>query len=143
MKKEKIFEIRKESTLPIISPYSNILHFSKGDIVSIRFMNKKRSRFNFVDVSQILAIVVTMMIFFVGVFAFTTIWSSFEDNNLLDISDTKCATVSDPSIPQNVTIPEDATITRVYETLNTGATNTIDSNNYTRSGTIVTINVTG
>lgn len=99
--------------------------------------------FPFLDPKVIMTVVVCMLMLAVGVFAFFTVWGSLEDTEGMETSGTRCQTVSNPAIAQTVTIPSDATVTRVYETLNTGSTQTIDSGNYTVVGTTVTINVTG
>ena len=93
--------------------------------------------------NQIMSVVVSLIVLGVGTFAFFVTWGSLEDVDEFAVSGTKCTTVTDPSAQQTVTIPEGATITRVYETLNTGSTQNIDAANYTYAGTTVTINVTG
>jgi len=104
---------------------------------------KRKTLFGFVDVNVIMAVVVSLILLAVGVFAFYTLQDTLEENPNFDVSGSRCQTVVDPSAQQTVTIPSDATITRVYETLNTGSTNDIDTGNYTYAGTTVTINVTG
>lgn len=99
--------------------------------------------FSFLEPKIIMTTIVVMIIFAVGVFAFFTLWANLEDNQAIDTSDTKCKTVVDASVSQIITIPEGATITRVYETLNTGAVNDISPSDYTHDGRTVTITVTG
>jgi len=91
----------------------------------------------------IMSVVVALIILGVGVFAFFVTWGEVTTNEALAMSGTECQTVVNPAIAQTVTIPDGATITRVYETLNTGSSQNIDSGNYTHVGTTVTINVTG
>jgi len=96
-----------------------------------------------IEPKQIMAIIVAMMMLAVGVFSFFTIWVGMSDIEEFAVSGSECVTVTDPSIAQTVTIPAGATITRVYETLNTGSSQNIDTGNYTQTGTSVSINVTG
>jgi len=103
----------------------------------------KNVKFPFLDPKIMMTVVVSLIILAVGVFAFFTVWGSLENTEGMETSDTRCQTVSNPAIAQTVTVPSDATITRVVETLNTGSTNAIDSGNYTHVGTTVTITVTG
>ena len=140
MKKEKIIEVRKKSSLPIIEPggKKSYLNFKKGDLVSI-----KKIHFNFIEPSTIMTIVVSLIILTVGAFAFFVTWGEVTTNDALSLSGTECEAVTNPAIAQLVTIPADATITRVYETLNTGVTQDITSGDYSFTGTTVTITVTG
>jgi len=92
---------------------------------------------------QIMAVVVALIFLSTGTFAFFVTWGELTEVEQFAISGTQCRTVTDPSAQQTVTIPAGATITRVYETLNTGSSQNIDTGNYTQAGTTVTINVTG
>ena len=97
----------------------------------------------FLDPKVIMAVVVSLIILGVGTFAFFVTWGEVSQQDGLELSGRECEVVVNPAIAQTVTIPEGATITRVYETLNTGPTQNIDAGNYTQAGTTVTINVTG
>jgi len=144
MKKENILEIRKKSSLPVRDPSGNhYLKFKKGDIISVKKLNIKKHKFPFLDPKIIMGTVVALIILVAGIFAFGTLWFTLEEDDTLAVSSTNCRTVTNPALQQTITIPEGATITRVYETLNTGATQNIDTGNYTQAGTTVTINVTG
>jgi len=96
-----------------------------------------------IDPKIIMTSVVALILLAVGMFAFGTIWFSISEDDSFAVSSTECQAVTDPSAQQTVTLPSDVTITRVYETLNTGATQDIDTGNYTYAGTTATINVTG
>ena len=140
MSKEPIFEVSKKSAIPIIEPggKKSYMKFKKGDIVSI-----KKIKFSFIEPATILTIIVALMVLAVGSFAFAITWSEISSSDAVQVSGSECQAVANPALQQNVTIPDGATITRVYETLNTGSTQNIDAGNYTQVGTTVTINVTG
>ena len=104
---------------------------------------KKKMKFGFVEPTVIMAVVTSLIILGVGTFAFFVTQGALSETSQFNPSGTQCTTVTNPAIAQTVTIPADATITRVYETLNTGSTQNIDAGNYTFAGTTVTINVTG
>ena len=108
-------------------------------------MKKKKVIFGFIDPKMIMAVVVSLMLLSVGAFAFFTTWSALEEVPQFAVSGTECTTISIPTNNESVTIPIDATISRVYEVLNTGGTQTIDSGNYTLNDStwVVLANVTG
>lgn len=96
-----------------------------------------------IGTEKVLVVVVSLILLAVGVFAFFTLSYSLGQVSQPVTTVTVSADVTDPSVAQTITIPSGAVVARVYETLNTGATQNIDPSNYTVVGTTVTINVTG
>ena len=139
MNKIEILEANKDFYIPHKQGKLNI---KKGSIIQIK-VRKPKASFPFLEPKIIMTVVVALLMLGVGSFAFFTLWDTLEQEEGMEVSGTACQTVLNPTIQQTVTIPDGATVSRVYERLNTGTTQTIDSGNWTVAGSTVTINVTG
>jgi len=141
MNKIKIIEVSHDCYIP---HQHGKLDIEKGSLVQIKVRKPRPiAIFSFLEPKIIMTVVIALLMLGVGSFAFFTLWDTLEQEEGMEVSDTECQTVLNPTIPQTVTIPDGATVSRVYERLNTGTTHTIDSGNWTVAGSTVTINVTG
>ena len=105
----------------------------------------RKSQFNFMDPKVMMTVVVSLMVLLVGVFAFFTVWGNLSEEEVIEsVTDkTKSQSVTDPSIQQTMTLPAGVTIESVTERYNDGTSSSIDSGNWSYSGTTITVNVTG
>ena len=97
-----------------------------------------------VDPKTIVLILAALIMLAIANYAFFTTTSTLNQSGM-GPSDTRCSTVTNPSVAQNINIGTGVTVSTVRETLNDGNTRTIDSGDYTYNEDtgIITITVTG
>lgn len=101
-----------------------------------------KKRFGFVDPKVIVGVVVALLILGIGTFAFFITWGELKDEGI-NPSSTKCQAIVDPSVQQTMDIGTGAFNLVVTEQLSDGSWQTIDSADWSYSGSTVTATVTG
>jgi hypothetical protein len=108
---------------------------------------KPKNHFNFIEPNIIMAVIISLMILAVGVFAFFSVTSGLEDTGM-DTSKTQCWTIVAPSNPETLTgLPSDTIdIITVTEYYTDGTSAVIPATNYSwvsTNPTVINVNVTG
>jgi len=108
-------------------------------------MIKKKSIFGFIEPNVIMAVIVSLLVFSVGIFAFFSLTTGLE-NTGISASGTRCYT-SFGANPNSFTLPSNTNgITSVTEYYDDGSSSAIDSGNYTWSSSnpgTINVNLTG
>ena len=106
-----------------------------------------KNKFGFIEPMTVMIIVVSLIVFAVGVFAFFTLSVEMEQVGP-SVSGRKCWNIGTPNNPETYNnLPTNTNgITRVVEHFEDGSTNVIDAGNYTwveTNPTYISVNVTG